>query len=83
MKRLTARILVLAALAFAALSPSVASAQPGAGWTRYGDFGSSYLCQAAGMAGELAGQWHPGEWMCVQGALMVRNPAAPAAPLPG
>ncbi|MFI6025320.1 hypothetical protein [Amycolatopsis magusensis] len=83
MKRLTARILVLAALAFAALGPTVASAQPGAGWTRYGDFGSSYLCQAAGMAGELAGQWHPGEWMCVQGALMVRNPTAAAVPING
>jgi hypothetical protein len=80
MTRTITRSLVAAATlgAAIALAPTPAFADHGTpsdenGWTQTQDFGSSYLCQMAGLAGQFGGRWLPGQWRCDGPVLWLRN----------
>ncbi|GAA5168028.1 MULTISPECIES: hypothetical protein [Amycolatopsis] len=77
MNRRTVRRLATAAAAGTALVlaplPASAVTSDDGDWTKVQDFGSSYFCEAAGMAGQLAGRWLPGQWHCVGPVLYLRN----------
>lgn len=78
MNRMTTRSLAAAAALGAAvtLSRAPASAEESS-WVQVQDFGSYYLCQAAGMAAQFAGRWVPGQWQCIGPVLYLRNPPSP------
>ncbi|GHF33302.1 hypothetical protein FHX82_005265 [Amycolatopsis bartoniae] len=77
MNRTTTHALLTAAAMGTALAltqaPASAAPRDESGWIRAQDFGSSYFCQAAGMAGQFAGRWLPGQWQCVGPVLYLRN----------
>jgi hypothetical protein len=43
------------------------------GWEEYFDFGTPFLCRAAGNAGEILGLWKTDEWTCVDSTLWVND----------
>jgi hypothetical protein len=70
---------VAGALAFAAPASADPLPPPG-GWMWSQDFGSTYLCRSAGLAGDFFGRWREGDWQCVGTTLYVRqNVSAPPA----